>query len=66
VNPPAPGKHFERLPHQAGIGNDLGGDVDQRSKTAEENDDPQPIAVRTTANEVDNGHRLENQTPGKE
>ena len=66
VNPPAPGKYFERLAHQPGIGNHFGRDVDQRPQPAEENNDPQPIAIRAPANEVDNRHRLENQTPGKE
>ena len=65
MNAAAPGEGFEGLAHEASVGNDLGGDVDQRSESAKEDDDPKPIAIGATTNEVHNRHRLENQSPGK-
>ena len=45
------------------VGRGFGKQVNQRTQTAAHEDDPEPIVIRTAANEVDNGKELNNQAP---
>src|SRR6476660_973951 len=54
---------FERLAQQAGIGHGLDHDVDQGAKPAADEDDPQPEGVGAAPDEVNNGERLQQDSP---
>ena len=56
-----------KAPAQQGrIGQHFGDQVGERADTATDEDDPQPVPVRTPAHEVDEGERLEDDAVGIE
>src|SRR5258708_8695256 len=59
-------KHLEGLPQQSHVGENLDNDVNERPQRTEEEDDENPIHVRPSPDEVDDGEYLEQQAPGKQ
>ena len=57
---------FERGTQQLHVGHDLGDDVDQRPEAAAKQDDPEPVGIRPPADEMENRHGLQDESPGVE
>jgi hypothetical protein len=59
-------KHLERWSDERKIGRGFGDQVDQRADRPDEKNDVEPVRVRPAADEVQDGERLEDQSPGVE
>src|SRR5580700_6314342 len=63
VDAAAAWKRLKRGAKQAGIGDDLCGNVDESSEPSADEDDEQPVSIWATANEVHDGNRLQYESP---
>ncbi len=59
----AAGKNLEFGAQQAGVGDNLNGDVDEGPEPSADEDDEQPVDFGTAADEVDDGRGLEHESP---
>src|SRR5580700_4760137 len=66
VNTSAPWKGLKRSTQQPGIGNYFDRNVDQRADPAQKEDDENPIRIGAAADEMHNGHCLQNESPAAE
>jgi hypothetical protein len=62
----SPRKDLKRAAQQTRIGNHFGQDVYERADAAANQDDPKPVGLGATSDEVHDGNRLQNDTIRKE
>jgi hypothetical protein len=60
----SPRECLKRISKKPKIRNDFYDDINQRPDRSKNQNYPQPIPIRTPPDEVDDRHRVENQTPG--
>ena len=63
VDPPPPREPAHGVPHQTEVGKHLDEEIDERTRTAEEDDDPEPKRLRPPPYEVDDGDQLQDDAP---
>src|SRR5882762_1979068 len=63
ANPPTTRERLKRSLHQAKIRNHLDANVNQRPQPPRNDDDVQPVGIRAPANEMQDGHALQQHAP---
>src|SRR5580693_888502 len=66
MNPPPPRKRLKRPAQQPSVGNHFRDNVNQRPNPSQKQNDKNPVGIRTSANEVHDRHRLQNESPSAE